>query len=87
MSRKVYLVIFTAIVLAIALSGVYLRQRARPAPRAPSGQPAANCDTPAPPPPPKTPPPKLPGFQIEPACGSEAAKPAKPIKPPNRKKQ
>ena len=85
MSRKVYLVIFTAIVLAIALSGVYLRQRARAAPRPPSGPTAqANCDTPAPPPPPTTPPPKLPGFQIEAACGSEAAK---PIKPPDRKKQ
>jgi hypothetical protein len=82
MSRKVYLVILTAIVLAIALSGVYLRQRARAAAAA-----AANCDTPAPPPPPTTPPPKLPGFQIEAACGSEAARPAKPIKPPHRKKQ
>jgi hypothetical protein len=86
MSRKVYLVILTAIVLAVALSGVYLRQRAKAAARPPSA-PAANCDTPAPPPPPTTPPPKLPGFQIEAACGSEAAKPAKPIKPPDRKKQ
>ena len=69
MTRKMYLVIFAAFVVAIALSGVYLRQRAKAAAAA-----AAACDNPAPPPPPATPPPKLPGFQIEAACGSESAK-------------
>jgi hypothetical protein len=72
------------LVLARTLSGVDLRQRARAAAAA-SGQAAgsANCDTPAPPPPPTTPPPKLPGFQIEAACGAEPAK----AKPPAAKKQ
>jgi hypothetical protein len=71
MTRKTYLVIFAALVVAIALSGVYVRQRARATAAA-----AAACDNPAPPPSPTTPPPKLPGFQIEPACGNEPAKPA-----------
>ena len=87
MTRKAYLVIFVALMLALTLSGVYFRQRARAAaaPRPGSGQAAgsANCDTPAPPPPPTTPPPTLPGFQIEAACGAEPAK----AKPPAAKKR
>ena len=71
MTRTTYLIIFAALVVAIALSGVYVRQRARATAAA-----AAACDNPAPPPSPTTPPPKLPGFQIEPACGTEPAKPA-----------
>jgi hypothetical protein len=76
--RRLYLVIFSLLVAAIA-AGVYLRQRAVKAAalRPGSGQ-AANCDTPAPPPPPITPPPKLPGFAIEGGCatGAEPHKPA-----------
>jgi hypothetical protein len=79
MTRKLYLVIFAALILAIALSGMYLRQRARATAAA-----AAACDNPAPPPPPTTPPPKLPGFQIEAACGNE---PAKTPKVPDAKKR
>jgi hypothetical protein len=75
MSRKVYLVIFVLLV-AVAATGVYLRQRARTTAAA-----AANCESPAPPPPPTAPPPKLPGFAIEPACGAETPK------APEKKKQ
>jgi hypothetical protein len=81
MTRKAYLVIFVAFVLVLTLSGVYLRQRAKAAAARAAASQAANCDTPAPPPPPTTPPPKLPGFQIEAACGTEAAKPARPGPP------
>jgi len=68
--RRLYLVIFTLLVAAIA-AGVYVRQRAIKAAD-------ASCDTPAPPPPPTTPPPKLPGFALEPGCatGAESPKPA-----------
>jgi hypothetical protein len=73
MSRKAYLVIFV-VLLAVAATGVYLRQRAKAVKAA-----TAKCDTPAPPPPQSTPPPKVPGFAIEPACGpGEAAPPAPP---------
>lgn len=72
MTRKTYLVIFAALVIVIALSGVYVRQRAKATAAA-----VAACDNPAPPPPPTTPAPKLPGFQIEAACGSEPAKTAR----------
>jgi len=67
-NRRLYLVLF-AVLMALAATGVYVRQRAKAA--------AATCDTPAPPPPPEaTPPPNLPGFAIEPACGTgvEASK-------------
>jgi hypothetical protein len=71
-NRKVYLVLF-AVLMALAATGVYVRQRAKA-----TAAPAANCDTPAPPPPEATPPPKLPGFAIEPACGTgEAPKASK----------
>jgi hypothetical protein len=80
MSRKVYLVIFV-VLLAVAATGVYLRQRAKAMQAA-----AAKCDTPAPPPPPTTPSPNVPGFAIEPACGTgEAAAPAAPKTPNTRK--
>ncbi len=82
MSRRVYLVLF-AVLLAVAATGVYLRQRAK-ATAAEAGRQGpgngANCDTPAPPPPPTTPPPKLPGFAIEPACGPGAEAPKAPAK-------
>ena len=64
MSRRFYLVLFV-LFLAVAATGIYLRQRAKAAEAA-----AANCETPAPPPPPATPPPNLPGFAVEPACGT-----------------
>jgi hypothetical protein len=82
MSRKVYLVIFV-LLAAVAVTGVYLRARTQAAAvaalRQRSGQ-AANCDSPAPPPPPTSPPPKLPGFAIEPACGTAAEAPKAPEK-------
>jgi hypothetical protein len=80
LSRKVYLVLFV-VLMAVAATGVYLRQRAKAtaALRQSSGQ-AAGCDTPAPPPKPTTPPPKLPGFAIEPACGTGAETPRTPPK-------
>jgi hypothetical protein len=59
LSRRVYLVLFV-VLLAVLATGVYLRQRARA---------AANCETPARPTS-ATPPPKLPGFAVEPACGT-----------------
>jgi hypothetical protein len=68
-NRKVYLVLF-AVLMALAATGVYVRQRAKA-----TAATAANCDTPAPPPPEATPPPKLPGFAIEPACGTGAETP------------
>ena len=76
LNRRVYLVIFVVFLTALAATGAYLRHRAVKAAE------AANCDTPAPPPPPTTPPPKLPGFAVEPACGTgtEAPKPAAPTK-------
>jgi hypothetical protein len=75
MTRKLYLVFF-AVLLALAATGAYVRQRAKAAAalRQSSGQ-AATCDTPAPPAPEATPPPKLPGFAIEPACGTGAEAP------------
>ena len=84
MNRKLYLVVFLAFLMAAAATGLYLRQRAKAtaALRQSSGQ-AANCETPAPPPPPSaTPPPALPGFAIEPACGTgaDAPKPAAKVK-------
>jgi hypothetical protein len=77
--RRIYLVIFVAL-MALAASGVYLRQRAKAAEAL--RQAAANCDTPAAPVPiraegpvPAAPPPNLPGFKIEPACGTGAEAP------------
>ena len=72
-SRRLYLVVIVALVLlALAGTAAYVRQRAIE---------AANCETPAPPPKPATPPPNLPGFAAEPACGTgaDAVKPA-PVK-------
>jgi hypothetical protein len=77
MTRKLYLVIF-AVLMAAAATGAYLWQRAKATAVA-----AANCETPAPPPPPTaTPPPNLPGFAVEPACGTgaDAAKPPAKVK-------
>ena len=75
--RKVYLVVFALVLALLALGGLYVRQQAKAAEKA-----AAECDTPAPPPKPATPPPKLPDFQVEPACGpGETAK-----APPEKKK-
>jgi hypothetical protein len=74
LSRRVYLVLFV-LLMAVAATGVYLRQRAKATAAA-----AANCATPALPPPPTTPPPKLPGFAIEPACGTGAEAPKAPPK-------
>jgi len=71
---RLYLVLLV-LLIAAATAGVYLRQRAKAAEAA-----AANCETPAPPPPPTTPPPKLPGFAIEPACGTGAEAPKTPAK-------
>lgn len=68
MTRRFYLVIFSVVLIAIAATGVYLRQRAIQAAQA-----AAECDTPALPPPPTAPPPKLPGFTLEPGCATGAA--------------
>jgi hypothetical protein len=88
MKGRVYLVLLV-VLLALAATGVYLRQRAKGAEAAALRQgpvKAADCETPAPPPvpskvegpPPKAPPPTLPGFTIEAACGAEAPKgPAK----------
>ena len=72
LTRRFYLVVFTLLVVALAATGLYLRQRALKTAEA-----AANCETPALPPPPTTPPPKLPGFAVEAGCGT-AAPPAKP---------
>jgi hypothetical protein len=66
LSRRVYLVLFV-LLLAVA-AGIYLRQRAKAA----EALRQANCETPAPPPKPATPPPDLPGFAVEPACGTGA---------------
>jgi hypothetical protein len=76
--RRLYLVILTLLVLAMAAAGVYLRQRAIRTAAA-----VADCETPALPPPPTTPPPKLPGFTLEAGCGAApaAAKPAPPKAP------
>jgi len=71
-SRRLYLVIFSVLIAALAITGLYLRQRAIKA-----AQDAANCETPAPPPPPTTPPPKLPGFELETSCGPGGTPPAK----------
>ena len=68
MSRRFYLVIFSVLIAALALTGAYLRQRAIQTAKA-----VAECDTPALPPPPTTPPPKLPGFTLEPGCATGAA--------------
>jgi hypothetical protein len=71
--RRLYLAIIVAlVVLALAATAAYVRQRAID---------AANCETPAPPPKPATPPPNLPGFAAEPACGTgaEAQKPGVPV--------
>jgi len=73
-SRKVYLVLFV-VLLALAATGLYARQRAKAAAK------AANCETPAPPPPQTPPPPNLPGFAVEPACGTGADAPAAPKAP------
>jgi hypothetical protein len=67
-SRKFYLVLFV-VLLALAATGLYARQRAKAAAI------AANCDTPAPPAPQAAPPPDLPGFAVEPACGTGAEAP------------
>ena len=69
MSRKFYLVLFV-VLMALAATGLYARQRAKAAAAA-----AANCATPAPPPPQAVPPPSLPGFAVEPACGTGAETP------------
>jgi hypothetical protein len=65
--RRLYLVIIALIVVALAATAAYVRQRAIE---------AATCETPAPPPKPATPPPNLPGFAAEPACGTGADAPA-----------
>lgn len=62
--RRVYLVLLAILVIAAAVTGLYLRHHAIETEKA-----AANCETPAPPPKPATPPPKLPGFAVEAACG------------------
>jgi hypothetical protein len=64
LSRKAYLVVFALVVALLTAGGLYLRQQVKAAEKA-----VAECDTPAPPPKPATPPPKLPGFQVEAACG------------------
>ena len=69
---RIYLVLIAVLFAAVATAG-YLRWRAIETEKA-----AAACDTPAPPPKPTTPPPKLPGFEIEAACGpGDAPKPKK----------
>jgi hypothetical protein len=82
--RRLYLVIFSLLVVALAAAGLYLRQRAIAA-----AQEAATCETPALPPPPATPPPKLPGFELEAGCGPAGvppvpATPAKTAPAPSR---
>lgn len=69
--RRFYLVILTVLLVALAATGIYLRQRAIATEQA-----VAACDTPAPPPPPATPPPNLPGFTLEPGCATGPAAPA-----------
>ena len=61
--RRLYFVIIVLLVVALAATAAYVRQRAID---------TANCETPAPPPKPATPPPNLPGFAAEPACGTGA---------------
>ena len=73
--RRVYLVILTVLVMALAAAGLYMRQRAIRTAAA-----VADCKTPALPPPPTTPPPKLPGFELEAGCGTAPA-PVKPAAP------
>lgn len=68
MPRRYYLVILTVLVVALATTGIYVRQRAVATERA-----AAECDSPALPPPPASPLPRLPGFTLEPGCGTAAA--------------
>jgi hypothetical protein len=69
MRRMVYLVVFAALIAALALGGLYYRHRAVKPQNAPA---TANCDTPAPPPPPKEQP-KLPDF-VEAGCGADTTK-------------
>jgi hypothetical protein len=71
---RLYLFIIAALLVAATATAVYLRWRAIETEKA-----AAACDTQAPPPKPTTPPPKLPGFEIEEACGPGET-PAKPTK-------
>ena len=66
LTRRAYLVIFVVLVVILAATSLYLRQRAA---RAAALRQPVPCDTPAPPPKPATPPPKLPDFAIETACG------------------
>ena len=74
--RRVYLVIFAVLALAVGGVGFYLRHHAKATEKA-----VAECDTPAPPPKPATPPPNLPGFAVEAACGpGEAPKSVTPKK-------
>jgi hypothetical protein len=74
MSRKVYFTVFVALVALLTVGGLYVKYRSVTAARdlRPGSGPAANCDTPAPPPKAATPPPKLPDFQIEAGCGTGA---------------
>jgi hypothetical protein len=66
-TRRFYLVILSILVVALAVTGVYLRQRAVAAA-------AAKCETPAlPPPPAATPPPTPSRFELEAGCGTPAA--------------
>jgi hypothetical protein len=74
---RVYLIVLAAVLVAALATAAYLRMRAIETEKA-----AASCDTPAPPPKPATPPPKIPGFEIEAACGPGET----PAKPANSKK-
>ena len=78
LTRKGYLVVFAAILLALAVAGgAYYRYRVLKA--------VAECDTPAPPEKPKTPPPNLPGFQTGEACGPGEQPAKSPGQPPTTK--
>ena len=84
MNRKLYLVIFLVFLMAAAATGVYLRQRAKAsdaALRQAQGRRIARLRRRLRPPPPRRLP-TLPGFAIEPACGTgaDAPKPAAKVK-------
>lgn len=72
-ARRLYLVVFVALVALLTAAGIYLRQRAINAAEA-----AAACETPAPPPKPAAPPPRLPDFELASGCAGAPATPASP---------
>jgi hypothetical protein len=80
-ARKGYLVVF-ALALVMLVAGVMYWRHVKAEALRQSSAKSANCDTPAPPPKPVAPPPKLPGFEVQAACGPGEA----PPKPADKKK-